>query len=172
VARGLARPVRLVDAKRHAEAERLADEVLEHEPDNVSALIVLATVYQGRSDWAGLGRLAERMIAARPTRSIGYRWASVAARLTGRFGDAYEAAQRAAELGPEDPDALCELATVLAQVGFPDNALRVVGEARRHVADTDRGRLAALFTTVGQIHRRAEPMRGFYDWACRAMANG
>jgi Tfp pilus assembly protein PilF len=52
VARGLARAVRLVDAKRHAEAERLADEVLEHEPDNVSALIVLATVYQGRSDWA------------------------------------------------------------------------------------------------------------------------
>jgi len=122
-------------------ADRLFQQTLERQPDNVSAMIGLAAYHIAtvtnlevvtREPSLGIAQaLLERVIAKRPHVSTAHHFHGLLLRLRGELQPALEAFTRAIELNPSLATAYAGAGHVLSRLGRPQEALEQIRYAMR-----------------------------------------
>ncbi len=110
-------------AKRHAECEAVLRRVLDIDPNNSSALHVLALTRFALDDQGGAIELVHRAIALEPA-SASYRSdLGIMLHGAGRFKEAIAASRKALELRPDDPITLNSLGASLSSLDRVEEAM-------------------------------------------------
>jgi arylsulfatase A-like enzyme/Tfp pilus assembly protein PilF len=123
---------RLMGARRYAEADRTLQQVIEHSPRNVSALVLLGSsrILSGQPGKA-LDPL-ERAAALAPFNADVPFNIGLASSILGDAPRAEKAWRRALRLAPRHKDAAVNLVDLLVKTGRSEEAQRVLGESRRN----------------------------------------
>src|SRR5262249_53201470 len=115
-------------AKRHAECETALRRVLEIDPNNATALHVLALTRHALDDQTEALSLIRRAIELDPQASF---HAALGIMLHGaeRYQEALEASRRALELNPDDPLTHNSIGASLSSLGRPADAIEAYRRA-------------------------------------------
>lgn len=160
--------LRLHEAGRLDEAERVLARLLASHPRDVYALVLLGTIRDARKDVPGALAAFRSARESDPLDAIA--WSNEAAILSkeGRFEEAIPPAREACRLAPGDPRILNELAWALLNAGSPEPAarrerLRESIDLAEAAAALSARRDAAILDTLGRAYAasgRDEDARG------------
>jgi tetratricopeptide (TPR) repeat protein len=109
-------------AGNYPESTRLCKQVLESEPSNPQAMLLLGVIEAKVGDPFRANNLLDQVLANDPSSFFAYFWKSIVLRRLGRTSEAIEAAAQAVELNPDDAQAS-------AQLGICYLELRMLPEA-------------------------------------------
>ena len=148
----------LLDAGRSDHARRVLRTVLEHDPENLVALRLLAAEAGGREDWGAVVPLLERLLAVEPETDA---WQTALAEARGHLAAAATEARTAvAAAGPDRQVAEASLATMtlvdiyLAQ-GYRSRALAALQQMLER--DPDRQDVRERIAAFGPVTEDAGP---------------
>src|SRR5262249_30874285 len=115
-------------AKRHAECEAVLRRVMEVDPNNASALHVLALTRHALDDQTEALALIRRAIEIDPQAAF-HCAHSIMLHGAGQYEEAIEAGQRALELNPDDPLTHNGIGASLSSLGRPAEAIEAYRRA-------------------------------------------
>ncbi|PRY31858.1 tetratricopeptide repeat protein [Pseudosporangium ferrugineum] len=156
----------LLQAGRPDEGARLVERQLAEDPDNLTALVVLAACRQAAGRYGEALDAAGRAATVAPEQPVAHRQAAAALLMLGRTGEAVRAARLARDLAPQDAHGEVALVYALLQAGGTANivaALEAAGRARElapedplvHVALGDAQRRTARFEAARTSYEQA-----------------
>jgi tetratricopeptide (TPR) repeat protein len=112
----------LVAQNQTRRAGELASEALNLAPGHLGAMDALARIRVSEGDWAGVLRVAVRMVEADPEKADGYLYSGLAQRGLGDVAKAVVSLSRAMALAPEDDAVLTAYVGALLAAGEPVEA--------------------------------------------------
>lgn len=131
-----------------AEAERLYDRILEHDPGDADALFFLGIIAMNDGREARAADLFQRAICARPNDPVFWSSLGSACYLLRRLEQGAAVCRRAIALQPENTDSLNNLAAMLAEAGSAEEAREIMEQ----LVASGRG-LAHAYFNLGGVYR-------------------
>jgi predicted O-linked N-acetylglucosamine transferase (SPINDLY family) len=154
------------DAGRLAEAQRIYQQILVHDPTNPAALNNLGAIFMSQRHFDQAIGCFRKIVAAHPEMAQGHVNLGNALGMAGRLTEATASISRALELAPDWPPALVNLANVVEQTGEVDQARELLERAlAQKPNDTDAlVALGNVFKRCGQVSQALE----YYGAAAQA----
>lgn len=148
----------LLLATRYEDARARARKVIEREPANAAAHVLLGNALAGLKDYDAAAASIERAIEFDPNRGLSYATLGAIQTVRGRTPEAESAYARAIEVNPKSPEAHLAYGSYLLQAGETKAAAQSFSSALA-IDPTNAlalRALASMFVNLGQL-RQAEP---------------
>lgn len=141
----------LCNLRRFPEAEQLAGDVIEADPNNLAAWCLLTRARMGRGDHEHARMAAMTAIGLAPENGLPFRLLSLCERKLGHMSESVAAAETAARLTPLSWNSQTVLAFALASLGGRDADAQAAAERALQLAPHK----AVVHATAAKIHRDA-----------------